>query len=542
MSRREKSVQAIADQRLDAAAHASTASADLQLDLVDEDGQLLARFGGQWDRQLRAYVGDADTSRVIRLHPGQVDAAVYFDDWLAGHIAGDVPPDQRIFDIIFSGGRRGGKTALAMAVMVGYALAVPGSITWCVCPSDAFFAEPQEYLRSIMPADWYSELGFPHWTFFLPNGSVIVMRSGHTARQQKKGRCDFAVIQEGQAVPNQSYETLSASIVDKGGLVLTTANPPDVGDPGGWVADLVTAIETGQRADAEHFFFDPLRNPHIDHVALQALRHKMDAHTYDVQVRGKFLLPPDSVLHAWDRTENEMPVPEVGGRDVTRAFTQRFEGRGYDDVIGMDVQNFPWIAAVRCRFYANPKAPDDLDEVLLWGVGESYIEQGDEVDCARDLEDQRCSHDGTLIVADASCEWQQQQRDQKLQRPKYAGRGSADMLRGEGFRHVVPPDQDMKRNPHVHERVRAANSRIGTQAGDRRVFIDPERCPKTAMSVRRWRTNKSGQVGRNSRFAHGGDALTYVIWRFFPRRADTRDNVDVKAIKRFGGRSRLKGF
>lgn len=537
----KQSLQRLAHERLDAAAHASAASVDLQLDLVDEQtGQLIGRYGGKWDRHIRDYVGDAPRSRVIRLHPGQLEAAEWFDEWIDGHIRGDVPKEERVFDAAFTGGRRGGKSALAFTLGVAYALACPGSIVWVVAPSDAFYGEPMEYLESIMPAEWYSSLGWPHWTYFLPNGSTICLRSGHTPRRLKQGRCDFAVINEGQAVPTQSYNTLSASIVDGGGLVLTAANPPDVGDPGDWVADLVGGVESGELNHAVHFFFDPLNNPHIDQTALAALAEKYDEHTFNVQVRGMYLLPPDSVLHAWDRRQNEMPMPELPGMDITREFTKHYEGHAYDDIVGVDVQNFPWIAAVRTRVFRNPQAPDSLEKALLWGVGEVFVEQGDEVDCARELKEAGCVPERTLIIADASCDWQQQQRDETKQRPNYQGKGSMDMFRGEGYRHVVPPDVDMAKNPEIADRVRAANARIGPKVGPRLVYVDARRCPKTVKSVRKWRAKK-GRPSRNSQHAHAGDAFTYIIWRFFPRRTD-RGSVDVQAIKRFAGNSRLKGF
>lgn len=476
----------------------------------------------------------------MRLHPGQLEAAEWFDEWLDGHLSGNVPKAERVFDCAFTGGRRGGKSALAFTLGVAYALACPGSIVWVVAPSDAYYGEPMEYLESIMPTEWYSSLGWPHWTYFLPNGSTIVLRSGHTPRRLKQGRCDFAVINEGQAVPTQSYDTLSASIVDGGGLVLTAANPPDIGDPGEWVADLVGGVESGALNHAVHFFFDPLNNPHIDQTALAALAEKYDEHTFNVQVRGMYLLPPDSVLHAWDRRANEMPAPELPGLDITRAFTKHYEGTAYDDIVGVDVQNFPWIAAVRTRVYENPKARGDLERSLLWGVGEVFVEQGDEVECAQQLKEAGCHPDRTLIIADASCDWQQQQRDETKQRPNYKGKGSMDMFRGEGFRHVVPPDPDMRDNPAIADRVRAANARIGPKHGPRLVFVDAARCPKTVTSIRKWRA-KNGRPSRNSKHAHAGDAFTYIIWRFFPRRTD-RGTVDVQAIKRFAGVGRMKGF
>jgi hypothetical protein len=542
MPRQSRSIQRLADERLDAVARASAASLDLQLDLVDErDGRLIGRYGGRWDRNERDYAAkDATRSRVIRLHPGQIEAAECFDAWIASHIAGDTPPMEKLYDLILSGGRRGGKSALAFTCAVAYALACPGSIVWVVAPSDAFYAEPMEYLESIMPREWYESLGYPHWTYFLPNGSTITLQSGHTPRRLKQGRCDFAVINEGQAVPTQSYTTLSASIVDNGGLVMTAANPPDVGDPGVWVADLVAGIESGEITHGEHFFFDPLLNPHIDQHALEALAEKMDPHTFDVQIRGKFLLPPDTVLHAWDRRENERPVPQLG-KDITREFTRHFEGRAFDDIVGVDVQNYPWIVAVRARMYENPDAPGDLTRALMWGVGEVFIEEGDEVHCADALHEQGCHYERTLIICDASCDWQQKERVEAKQRTEYVGRGSMDMFRGSGFRHVVGPDPDMKKNPDIIDRVRAANARIGAKSGARSMFVDPHRCKMTVLSIRKWRRKPDGRPSRHSRAAHAGDAITYINWRFFPRRSD-KTEIDVQSIRRFAGRDRLRGF
>lgn len=541
MPRATQSIQRLASQRLDAAAHASAASVDLQLDFVDErDGSLIGRFGGRWDRSLNDYVGDAPVSRKMRLHPGQLAAARWFEGWIDSWLSGEIADEDRCFDCVLSGGRRSGKSTFGFIAVVAFACAVPGSVVWVVTPSDAFFGEPIAYLRTIMPRGWYEDLGAPHWTFFLPNGSTIVLRSGHTPRRLKQGRCDLAFINEGQAVPTASYKTLSASIIDGGGLVLTAANPPDIGDPGEWVSDLVAGVESGELHFAEHFFFDPEVNPHIDQVALRAIREKMDPHTYDVQIRGKFLSPPDSVLHAWDRLTNEAPVPDIG-RDITAAFTKHHEGRAFDDVVGVDVQNFPWIAAVRCRLYEDPAAPG-IEDALLWVVGEAYVEKGDEVDCARELKELGCQPKRTLLITDASCRWQQQQRDSELQRPKYRGRGSMAIFEGEGYDHVVPPDVDMDANPHIVDRVRASNARIGAQSGARRVFADPRRAKLTCRSIRGWRRSKTtGQPSRHSIHAHGGDAITYVIWRFFPRRF-VKDTVDVQAIKRFAGKQRLKGF
>lgn len=521
---------------------------DLQLEIVDETtGELLLAVGGRWDRLAADgrgdYVSDADSARVISMHVGQIDAVTFFAWWLDRHLLGDVSPEDMVFDIIASGGRRGGKTAFSMTVAVAYAVACPGSIVWIVCPSEeSGFNEPTDYLNSIMPASWYYHLGDPAFIWVLANGSTIQLKSGHTPGLLKQGRADFIVINEGQRIPPQSYDTLSASIVDIGGCIVTAANPPDVGDKGTWVAGLITETERGDRKYARHFFFDPRRNPHIVQAALAALAEKYDEHTFNIQVLGMVLLPPDSVLHAWDRRSNEEPAPDPS-LDCTREFTLYHEGRSYDDIVGVDVQNFPWIAAVRMRAYRNPKAPLDMSRARLWGVGEAFVAKGDEVDTCKILRNELLlDPERTLVIMDASCRWQQQKRNENDQRTNYRGKGSMDMFIGEGFRHVVPPDRESDANPNILERVRAANARIGNKAGDRLALVDPRRCPQTAKSIRHWRRSKTtGMPSRTSQHAHGGDAITYILWRFFPRRLE-HERIDVQTIKRFAGRDRVKGF
>lgn len=500
---------------------------------------MIGTFGGRWDRELKDYVGDAPMSRVVRLHPGQLDGADWFCEWLRGYLRGDTPSSEKVFDVVFAGGRRAGKSALMFTLGVAFALAVPGSTVCVVTPSDAFYSEPIAYLESIMPEGWYVSLGAPHWSYFLANGSQIVIRSGQTAKRQKQGKVDLYLINEGQAVPTQSYTTLSAGVVDSGGLIITAANPPDIGDPGDWVTDVAIGADRGDLIHARYFFFDPLLNPHVDQDALRALADKMDQHTFDVQVRGMFLNRPDTVLHAWSRKDNEQPMPALG--DCTEAFVAHFEGRPLREIIGVDPQKFPWVAGLGFRAFRNPLAPDSMDHAFLWCIRESFIEKGDEVDCARDFKAQGVEPSSSLVVMDASGEWQQGERTKEKQRPSYRGKGSFDMFRGEGFTNIVKPDPDMEGNPDVADRVRGANARIGTKAGQRFVFVDPKRCPKMVESIKHWRTRPSGMPSRSSKHAHGGDVLTYVVWRFFPRRVE-KNKVDVQTIKRFAGRDRMRGF
>ena len=542
MPRERTALAKLADQQLDEGARESARYVDLCLDFFDENtGEWFASFGGRWDRLEKRYV-EAEPERAARkaFHVGQVDAARWFDDWLGKYQANDFGDEPRIFDAVFYGGRRGGKSDLGWAALVAFAISVPNSICFVVVPSESYYGEPANELEAFMPREWYEPFGDPP-TYVFPNGSRIEIRSGHIPRLLKQGRVDFVVVHEGQALIKQAYDTISASIVDTGGLVITTCNPPDVGDPGEWVADVVAKVERGDMPHAKAWFFDPENNPHINQEGLRALADKYDAHTYDVQIRGMILLTPDTVLHSWSRNENERPMPGVA--DCTREFTKFFEGTEYDDIVGVDVQSYPWIAAVRFRAFRNPLAPADMDQALLWGIGEAFVDKGDEVDVAHELISAGCSTLSTLVVVDASCFWQQAQRNEQQQRTEYRGKGSADMFMGEGFRWVVPPDPASRENPAIAERCRAANSRIGTKSGVRRVLVDPKRCPLTVESIRKWKTRPNGMPSRSAKWAHGGDAMTYVIWRFFPRRVEKR-SVEIKTNlpRRLEGRDRLKGW
>ena len=515
-------------------------SFELEVHFWDEtSGRRLGMFGGRWDPELHCYTGDAAKTLNLAFHPGQLDAVEAFVDWLRGYLRGDVPPSEKIYDMIMAGGRRGGKSATLFACVVAFALAVPSANIVILVPSESFLAEPIAYLQSIMPEEWYYQLNAPHWSFTLHNGSTIRIVPGHSPRLMKQGRVDLIAINEGQSIPVQSYTHASAGIVDSGGIILTAANPPDVGDVGEWVVDLAMGAERGSLPNARFFFFDPENNPHIDQHALRAMALKMDQHTYDVQIRGMFLNRPDTVLHTWDRRENERPMPQLG--DCTREFLKYYEGWALTDIGAVDVQNFPWIAATRFRAFRDHLAPDDMDKALLWGIGEAFIDQGDEIQCARQLKSDGCDPGSTLMVMDASCDWQQMERQEGKQRDRFKGAGSMDMFRAEGFRYVVPPDRQMESNPNVSDRVRAANARICSASKVRRVFVDPSRCPRTVDSIRKWKTKPDGTPSRKSRFAHAGDVVSYAVWRFFPRRSD-KTEINVETIKRFAGRDRVRGY
>lgn len=533
---------------LDAAARRAARFVDLQIDFVRyKSGTPIARFGGLWDRLRKGYAGDAPRGRVFEVHAQQITAIETFDRWLGDYLEVGAPLDGRAREIIkndleldvglglaelfLSGGRRSGKTTIMEAILASYSISVPGSIVWTVVPSEQYHGEPKDVLEALMPRAWYEYNGWPHFTFYMVNGSQHVIRSGHKPGALKKGRADIVGVNEAQQISADSYRNARGAVVDGGGFVMSALNPPTLGDIGMWTADAVAQIAKNERPGAEHIFVDPLDNPHIDVRKLLAMRSGMTAHDWETQIRGRFLALPDAVLYTWDQAENERPAPDFG--NITRQFVTAHEGdrAEWEHVAIIDVQSFPWVACGIGRAYRDPREPNNPKAALLWIVDEIALAQGDEVDACEELTRRGYRGDRTLVIMDASCRWQQMQRDLIKQRPEFKGKGSMDIFRQHGFPHVVPPDRHMKGNPDVFERIRATNASIKPADGVRGLYVDPAKCPNAAESARKWRMVRN-KPSRNSRSAHFGDVLGYFVWRFFPRRGTARKLLESEGVAR----------
>lgn len=512
---------------------------DLALKL-ELDGQELLRVGGRWDRRLDDFDGQAETGVIVRIHPGQRAAVEWFSTWLAAHAERrERPPEisdaeledlaveldtdpAHVYAALLAGGRRAGKTWIGVALAVAYAIAFPGAIVWLVSSADTKHDEIRRYVAGVVAREWVDhETEADGWE--LCNGSRLMLKSAYDPEALKEGEVNFAFLNEGQKVKRRAYTLLRGAIIDHAGLVLVAANPPVEEKDEQWVADFAAEAQAGKRA-ALYFHFDPRRNPHIDRRALLAMLAELDERTGAIEVLGEFRAALGAVAYNWNRLENERAVPrELADADVTEMFLSSIEeGDGIRQVVGLDVQRVPYIGGPIFRFFGTP----DRDRVLAWIVGEVVLDGGDEVDFCGALLDAGLDPSETLIVCDASGRYQHsRRRSTDAPPPEWKGRGSFDLIRGEGFTRIVPPDRRQKRNPEIVDRVRAFTSLIATKAGVRRLFCDPDKAPRTAEAIREWKTTH-GAVSRAQKVAHLGDATSYVAIRLFPRRV-----VDVDLTK-----------
>jgi len=182
------------------------------------------------------------------------------------------------------------------------------------------------------------------------------------------------------------------------------------------------------------------------------------------------------------------------------------------------VQRVPYIGGPVYQFFAEPNAAPTIDNVYAWITGEVVLDGGDEVDFCNEARSKGYDPESSLIICDATAEYQQsRRREADVKPPEWSGRGSFDIIRGEGYRRIKPPSRIMRRkNPPIADRIRAFTSMICSGTGRRRLFADPDLAPRTCAAIREWRT-VHGVPSRTSDHAHLGDGASYPIVRLFPR-------------------------
>lgn len=511
----------------------------------------MLRAGGRWDRREKKFVARAELGMggaAVFVHKGQVTAVQWFALWIAAHaarrggeivspaardamsdeerIAHDARIEGRLaeanaitidtdpahaYAALFAGGRRAGKSWIAVVLAIAYALDFPGSIIWLVSPTDTADDELIRYVQARVPREWIDRETGAGWE--LCNGSQLLLLSAYNPEGLKRGEAHLVVLNEGQRMDRRAYTLARGATIDHGGIVLVCANPPVEEDDEQWVYDLATDAANHQR-QAIYLYFDPRINPHIDKAALYALAGELDERTAAIEVWGEFRAGKGVVAYNWVRLENERPPPREP--DVTEVFLSlEQEGEGLRHVVGLDVQRIPYIGGPVYRFYGDPRR----ELVLAWIVDEVVLEGGDEVDFCEALLAKGYGHEETLIVCDATAEYQHSRRRTTDEPPpEWQGRGSWSIIRQEGYRHIVAPDRTLRRkNPPIQDRVRAFTSMIRSKRAGPRLFADPKLAPQSCKAIREWKA-KHGGVNKSQYESHLGDGISYVINRFFPRR------------------------
>jgi hypothetical protein len=422
----------------------------------------------------------------------------------------------------------------AVAMMIDVPL-VEGSsaIGWVVSKSYQERDEIDQTIREKIPPSWYTHRQAPHHRYTFVNGATLKNVSADDSDTLKRGRVDVIMYNEAQKMPVAALSAGIGGTIDKGGLAMLAANPPRHAR-GEWLYSLKEKISEGQLSSARYFGFHAKDNVNIDQQAkgrVGEILRAMDPKAAAADDEGLWLPIGDRAYERFDKVKNLGPMPELPTTDLTSATLKKLAMREYATVGGVDFQGTPHHAGVMVRAYVNPDPAGNgpvyyaVDEQVTEGVEEEFLTDID----AKGIYDPS----NLLWIGDASGQWQDGAHT--------AGRGRMSFDIFKKYRwHIKPPvlkksdKGEFSKNPDVYDRLNLVNKLLT----ERRLIIDPARCPRLAESIRECPFKSiNGRRRPYGRHSHITDALGYVLFwlepkpqapRVAPRRADIFTSMPVR--------------
>lgn len=489
------------------------------------------RAGGRWDRLEHCYTADPVAQPLVYdLVEAQVEAARWFAAWLLRFKARQRKKgrtrDKR--SLMHYGARGGGKTELALQLLVALCLEVPQSITWIISVSRPQSEEDvRERLQAFLPKAWYSYRGQPKYRFLFFTGSRLRELSADAPQDLKQGRVDMAVVNEAAKMDKRAYAYPLGRISDRGGLLWLATNPPTIDVPKGvWVQRL---HQRWKETEAEGEWFplhvirsDSRQNAAIDQEArsdVALLMHAVSPEIAKADAEGLMSALGDRAVYAYDRVKHgRLPPPELD--DITEEITRLRYGRPFPWLCGVDFQDQPYIIGSFWKAYGTVDRPvlycwsdftckgsedDWLDELLEQGiqvgpegVRESYVE---------------ISQSTILFIADSSAQWQDRKhRGQNLVDPP-----SFNFFKQRGL-HVQPPTRKVSAQSKY-----ARNPLHGPSYGQLNRWIAHGRCTLSPYAKRVDEAfiecllqESGGKITPTRKWTHPIDTARYVAWYVEP--------------------------
>jgi hypothetical protein len=386
-------------------------------------------------------------------------------------------PQTKIFDDparfrVIVAGRRFGKTFLSTAEILSKALSAKDQHVWYVAPTYKAAKEiAWEMLIEQIPREYIAKTNESSLTIYLLNGSTIALKGAEKPDNLRGRSLDFVVLDEFADMRKEAwFEVIRPSLSDRVGSAVFIGTPKgrnhfyDLYGKGldqdeGWSSHQYTTIEGGNVPPSE----------------IESAKADLDERTFQQEYCAAFVSYQGVIYYGFKREESV--------------------ARHTDDIgvihVGMDFNLDPMSAVLMTR---KGDTLHIFDEIVMFGSNTDEM--------VAELRERYGN--GTIVIYPDPASRQR--------KTSAGGRTDLSILQNAGFEVRV-------RNSHaaVRDRINAVNSRLLSNDGQRRLYVDPK-CKKVIESLERHTYKEGTSQPEKDGFDHMNDALGYAVEYLFPIR------------------------
>jgi hypothetical protein len=405
------------------------------------------------------------------------------------------PPQWQVFDSkarfrVLVAGRRFGKTFLSLVELCRAAWS-PGRLAWYVAPT---YKQAKRIawkpLKNMTQPYWASAPNETDLRIDLITGGTICLRGAEKYDSLRGDGLDFLILDEYASVMKETWpEVLRPALADKEGSALF------IGTPKGCNHFYDLYESAASQPNWERFQFTTAEGGNVTPEELESATHEVDEQTYRQEFEASFENQSGGlVYHGFDRQENVKTRPFNPYLPLFWAID--FNVDPLCSVIGQRDGNNVYVLEEIVLKDSNTTALGGafLDRISRWPLvsGTQIMIYGD-------------SSGNSRHTSAARTDWEIIREFFKTQpyRPEFRVRSS---------------------NPLVRDRVNCVNAVLHSQAGERRLRIDPK-CKHLIQDFERvrWKMDSSGNTLQeldksDPARSHLSDALGYFIAREFGMR------------------------
>jgi len=369
-------------------------------------------------------------------------------------------------------GRRFGKTFLSTAELLHRALRKPNQNVWYVAPTFRAARDiAWDMLTQQIPYEYVAKTNETMLSVNLKNGSTISLKGAEKHDNLRGRSLDFVVLDEFADMRKEAwFEVIRPSLSDRQGGALFIGTPKGrnhfydlygkgVDHDDGWRAYQYTTIEGGNVAPSE----------------IESAKADLDERTFQQEYEARFVNYSGIIYYGFKREESV--ARHTDNIDLIH--------------VGMDFNLDPMSAVLMTR---KGDTLHVFDEIVMFGSNTDEM--------VAELRERYGN--GTIVIYPDPASRQR--------KTSAGGRTDLSILQNAGFEVRV-------RNSHaaVRDRINAVNSRLLSNDGIRRLYVDPK-CKKVIESLERHTYKEGTSQPEKDGFDHMNDALGYAVEYLFPIR------------------------